>query len=223
MVERNEAQSQLKELIDAGEYAPGDRLPAERVLIEQLGISRTALRKGLEALEREGVIWRHVGKGTFVAANDTTPGFTQLAELSYQVTPVQMMRARIALEPSIAREAAANASSQAVARLHAAHQRAMAAVSWDSYETDDDEFHRSVAQASGNVLLLSLLDHLNQVRRAVTWRQVIRHTEKPPASHSSFTEHDQIVAAIEARDPIAAHDAMRDHLRSVSNRLFGDV
>ena len=74
MVERNEAQSQLKELIDAGEYAPGDRLPAERVLIEQLGISRTALRKGLEALEREGVIWRHVGKAPLSPPMTPPPG-----------------------------------------------------------------------------------------------------------------------------------------------------
>jgi len=73
------------------------------------------------------------------------------------------------------------------------------------------------------VLLVSLFDHLNQVRRAVAWRQVVRHTDKPTRSHTSFTEHDQILDAIVQRDPAAAHDAMRDHLKSVSNRLFGDV
>ena len=78
---------------------------------------------------------------------------------------------------------------------------------WDAYETDDDAFHRFIAQATGNVLLVSLFDHLNQVRRAVAWRQVVRHTDKPICSHESFAEHDQILEAIVQRDPAAAHDA----------------
>ena len=60
---RDEAVSALKSFIDAGDYSPGDRLPAERSLMGELGMTRTILRKALDALEREGVIWRHVGKG----------------------------------------------------------------------------------------------------------------------------------------------------------------
>ena len=67
--ERENAIAQVKAFISAGSYAPGDRLPPERELIDQLGMSRTTLRKALEALEREGTIWRHVGKGTFVGSN----------------------------------------------------------------------------------------------------------------------------------------------------------
>ncbi|MBX2886462.1 MAG: FCD domain-containing protein [Granulosicoccus sp.] len=221
--ERNQALEQLRGFIDAGGYLPGDRLPAERELIDSLGLSRNALRKGLDALEREGAIWRHVGKGTFIAANDGVGGMPGLGELSRQVTPVQMMRARLSLEPAIAREAAANASAESIVHLRAARDRALAATDWDAYEAQDDAFHRSIAEATGNVLLCSLFDHLNQVRRAVAWRQVIRKTERPPRTHPSFEEHDQIVSAIEARAPTDAHAAMREHLGSVSRRLFGDV
>lgn len=221
--DRNDALQQLRAFIDAGGYAPGDRLPAERELIGCLGISRTSLRKGLDALEREGAIWRHVGKGTFVAARNGDGLFPGLAELSHQVTPLQMMRARLALEPAIAREAAANASAEAVVRLRAARDRARAATSWDAYEAADDVFHRSVAEATGNILLRSLFDHLNQVRRAVAWSKVVRQTVRPAADHQSFIEHDRIVSAIEARAPAAAQHAMHTHLRSVSVRLFGDV
>jgi len=194
-----------------------------RELIFKLGFSRTNLRKGLEALERKGAIWRQVGKGTFVAAHSNVGGEGGLSDLSQRVSPVHMMRARLSLEPALAREAAINASGDAVIRLKLARDRAEAASSWDDYEAQDDLFHRAVADATGNVLLLSLFDQLNQVRRAVAWNTVTRATARPPSNHSSFAEHDLITSAIEARDPHAAHAAMRDHLGKVSARLFGEV
>ena len=217
--DREDALAALTGFITAGKYRPGDRLPPERELILSLGMTRTRLRRALESLEREGRIWRHVGKGTFLAAE----GADRLADLSRQVTPVQMMRARLALEPALAREAAVNASGEAVTRIRLSRDRAAEAASWEEYEARDDVFHRAVAEGTGNVLLLSLFNQLNQVRRAVAWNTVIRGTPRPPANHSSFAEHDRIAAAIEARDPVAAFAAMRDHLGSVSARLFGEV
>lgn len=222
-LERDDAIATLEAFIATGDYRPGDRLPPERDLIGRLGISRTTLRKALDALERDGAIWRHVGKGTFVAAHGAGAGSGGLADLSRQVTPVQLMRARLSLEPAIAREAAINASDGAVIRLKLAQDRCVEASSWDDYEARDDAFHRTVAEATDNILLLSLFDHLNQVRRAVAWKTVIRHSSRPPADHSSFAEHGALVAAVEARSPAVAHAAMRDHLKSVSARLFGDA
>lgn len=213
----------LREFIKDGGYTPGDRLPPERELIFKLGFSRTNLRKGLDALERGGAIWRQVGKGTFVAAHSNVQGEGGLADLSQRVSPVHMMRARLSLEPALAREAAINASDDAVTRLKLARERAEAASTWDDYEAQDDAFHRAVAEATGNVLLLSLFDQLNQVRRAVAWNTVTRATPKPPKDHSSFKEHQKITDAIEARNPEAAHAAMRGHLGLVSARLFGEV
>ena len=221
--DRNDPLEQLRSLIDCGDYAPGDRLPPERELIVSLGTTRATLRKALDTLEREGLIWRHVGKGTFIAANGVGSEAVGLAHLSKSVTPVHLMRARLSLEPAIAREAAINASETAVSRLKQAGEKAREAESWDVYEAQDDIFHRAVAEATGNPLLLTLFDQLNQVRRAVAWNSVVRTSERPPRDHSSFAEHDQLIAAIEARDPTAAHAAMRKHLGSVSARLFGEV
>lgn len=221
-VVQNDNVDALRAFIVNGNYRPGDRLPPERELIFKLGMSRTTLRKALDVLERDGEIWRHVGKGTFVAAHGGGAGTGSLAELSRTVTPVQLMRARLSLEPALAREAAVNASDGAVARLRRARDRCLDASNWDDYEARDDAFHRAVAEATGNVLLLSLFDHLNQVRRAVAWNTVIRSSDRPARDHSSFGEHDVLIAAIEARDPAAAHDAMRTHLGSVSTRLFGE-
>jgi len=210
----------VQDLIASGGYRPGDRLPPERELIVSLGFSRNTLRKALEVLEFRGAIWRHVGKGTFVSAREPSAG---LSDLSKQVSPVHMMRARLSLEPAIAREAAINASEEAVHRIHRFRKMAQEASDWDQYETQDDAFHRSVAEATGNVLLLALFDQLNMVRRAVAWNAVVRKTDRPPRDHTSFSEHDQIASAIEARDPAVAHSAMRAHLGSVSARLFGEL
>lgn len=223
--DREEAIAALRAFISDSAYEPGDRLPAERELIVRLGMSRSTLRKALDALEREGAIWRHVGKGTFVAGNGAheDPMSGTLAAITRQITPVRMMRARLCIEPAIAGEAAVNASREAVTRIRLAMERAARAESWIEYETQDDLFHRAVAEASDNILLISLFEQLNQVRRAVAINSVVRDTARPPQAHSSFQEHERITAAIEARDSKAAYEAMRQHIGSVSARLFGEV
>ncbi|MDE2792635.1 MAG: FCD domain-containing protein [Paracoccaceae bacterium] len=217
--EREEALAALRSFIAAERLNPGDRLPPERALMVSLGTTRTKLRQALDVLEREGTIWRHVGKGTFLAAE----GFSRPVELARQVAPIQMMRARLAFEPVLAREAAIGASDNAIARIRTCRDNARSAITWETYEAHDDVFHRTIAETTGNILLLSLFDRLNQVRRAVAWNTVVRRLPGPPPDHPSFAEHDQIVTAIELRDPGFASAAMRDHLRSVTGRLFGDM
>jgi len=222
-VEADEVVTKLRSFIEEGGYKPGDRLDSERELIVRLDVTRAKLRKALDTLEHEGAIWRHVGKGTFIASPRVMSGPSNLAVLSQQVTPVQLMRARLSLEPAIAREAALHASEEAVRQLKESRDRAINAPTWEEYEAQDDNFHRTLAEATDNVLLLSLFDHLNAVRRAVAWNTVMRSSTSPARTHSSFAEHDAIVAAIQARDPAAAHAAMRTHLSSVAARLFGEA
>ncbi len=210
----------LRAFIKAGNYHPGDRLPSERDLIVELNMNRSALRKALDALERDGMIWRHVGKGTFVAGPGSTGAFE---DLSRQMTPVRMIQARLCVEPALAKEAAIHGSRSAIARMNNAKDAARAAATWGEYEAQDDLFHRAVAEASDNILLLTLFDQFNAVRRAVSGGTVVRATSRPTAEHTSFAEHDRIAAAIEARDPHAAYLAMRSHIGSVSDRLFRDA
>jgi DNA-binding FadR family transcriptional regulator len=222
---RDDAADRLRALVTEGGYGPGDRLPPERELIDLLDVGRAALRRALEQLEREGAIWRHVGKGTFVgpAAANTNVAHDLFAGVGAQLTPFRMMRARLCVEPAIAREAAVNASRGAVAGITAALERQRAAASWSEYERQDDAFHRAIAEAADNVLLLALFDSLNRVRREVALGSVTRKTARPSQAHTSFSEHDAIADAIEAHDADAAQTAMRRHLQSVSSRLFGDL
>ncbi len=219
---RRNGVSILRGFIDSHRYAPGDRLPSERDLIVELGMSRSALRKALDALEHEGAIWRHVGKGTFVAQQGGSANASAIEEIGQQMTPVRMVQARLCIEPALAREAAIHASSSAIMRMKSAIVASRAATTWSEYETQDDLFHRAVAEASDNILLLTLFDQFNAVRRAVSGGTVVRATPRPTADHRSFAEHDAIAAAIEGRDPHTAHNAMRKHIGSVSDRLFGE-
>ena len=205
----------VRALIAKGGYGPGDRLPPEREMIAALGIGRTSLRRALDALERSGAIWRHVGKGTFVAG-----GEAEVADLARQMTPMRMMQARLCLEPAFAREAAVHATAAAMTAIERTLDRAEAAASWAEYEAQDDAFHRAVAEAADNALLLAMFDELNGVRRAVAWGAVTRRSARPAPDHSSFVEHRGVAAAIGGRDADGAWRAMRDHLRSVSARLF---
>ncbi|WP_417690989.1 FadR/GntR family transcriptional regulator [Roseibium sp.] len=220
--DREEAITALRDFIVERSFKPGDRLPAERELIVDLGMTRTTLRKALDSLEREGAIWRHVGKGTFVASQAGAEGPDSFSGLAQQMSPVKMIRARLSIEPALAGEAAFNASREAIIRIRTAMERSEAAETWEDYETQDDLFHRAIAEAADNILLLSLFDQLNRVRRAVAISNVVRSSVRPARDHTSFAEHIAIAEAIEAHNSKAAYDAMRRHIGSVSARLFGE-
>lgn len=221
-VSGNAALAQLRAYIADRAFKPGQRLPPERALCTDLGLNRAELRRALQVLESENRLWRHVGKGTFLTdiapAAASTDGFGQLAE---QVSPADVLRARAALEPAIARDAALHASASAIAKLRLNVDRSVQAATWREYEALDNEFHRQIAESSGSTTLLALFDQLNMLRRMVSWGRMVRTGIRPPADHGSFAEHARIVDAIAVRDAEAAQIAMRAHIRTVENRLLG--
>ncbi|MDT8856227.1 FCD domain-containing protein [Paracoccaceae bacterium Fryx2] len=214
------ALAQLRAFIAGGGYKHGEKLPPERILCVELGLRRFELRKALDALEQEGALWRHVGKGTFLATNANQSSQNDFGQLAQKLSPADVMRARAALEPAICRDAALHAPAAAIAAMTLTAARARQAATWREYEALDNEFHRQIAEASGSVALLALFDQLNTLRRMVSWGRMVRQGARPPAGHDSFDAHDRIVAAIAARDPELAQAAMRQHLRAVEARLF---
>lgn len=199
--------------------AAAARLPAERVLAGEIGVSRGTLRKALADLEAEGLIWRHVGRGTFVG-NRPVETVQDLGEVTRRTNPAGVMEARLTLEPELARLAALHATPADLDELAECVRQSRAAEDWRAYEYWDNRLHRAVAQATVNIVLLSLFDSLNTIRRTVTWGRLRRVAPRPDATHHSFVEHDRVVAAIADRDPAASADAMRAHLRSVRDHLL---
>ncbi len=208
----------LRRFVAEGGFHHNDRLPAERELAQRLGVGRAELRKALAALEADGLIWRHVGRGTFIGARPVL-NLADVAYLGELASPSQVLTARIAVEPELARLAAHHATRQDMEALLHWAQRCRAAPDWRSYEAADNNLHHAVAGATHNKLLLYLFDTLNTVRRSTVWGQK-RHSARPPPDHFSFDQHDAICAAIAARDGGLAAQLMRAHLHTVRDRVL---
>ena len=203
---------------------PGERLPPERQLSEKLGISRGELRKAMTALEADGMVERHVGRGTFL--KEPTPANTNdatlLGRLAQVTSPHDAMMARLSLEPEMAGHAAIHASQRHLTEARALANAMRSAKSWEEYEDLDARFHELIAMASGNPLLVELHRIVNAVRLSVVWSELEIPQGGPPSDYHSFAEHDEIISALEKRDRNAARLAMRDHLKSVRSKLLKD-
>lgn len=210
---------QLQAFLAQMDISGETRLPAERELCESLGVSRGDLRKALMVLEKDRRIWRHVGKGTFVGSGpvEETIG---ISEIAGRTNPADVMRARLIIEPEIAREAALHATLDDIAAMRRSMIHTRDAATWRQYENMDNLLHRQIAQASRNNVLLGLFDVLNAVRRTVVWGRLRSDGAHPPADHHSFADHEHIVDAIAERDMAGAAAAMRLHLQQVERRLI---
>jgi DNA-binding FadR family transcriptional regulator len=210
--------ARIKQFVEAQGFNHNDRLPAERDLSLRFGVTRGELRKALAVLEADGLIWRHVGRCTFIGARPVL-NLADAAYLGELASPAQVIAARLAIEPELARLAALYGTRSDFEEIRSCSQRCRAATDWRSYEAWDNNLHYAVAKATHNKLLLYLFDILNVVRRSTVWGQ-LRSTKLPPRDHTSFAEHDAIFAAIAARDAALAAQRMREHLNSVRERVL---
>ncbi len=208
----------LRRHIAEGGYDHNQRLPPERRMCIEFGVSRGELRKVLAELESDGLIWRHVGRGTFVGARSVI-NLDDVAYLETLARPTKVIEARLAIEPELARLAAAHGTKADFDDLAMCSQLCREARDWRTYEAWDTKFHLAVAKAAHNKVLFHLFEMLNVVRRSIVWGQ-LRSSKQPPSNHASFAEHDEIVAAIAARDATSAHRVMRAHLQSVRDRVL---
>lgn len=208
----------VKQMIDSEGYAHNDRLPPERVMCTSLGVTRNQLRRALSELEGQGLIWRHVGRGTFVGARPVL-NLDDVTYLRDQVKPEQVVSVRFTIEPEMARLAAIYGKGSDHNLIQECADRCQNAPDWRGYEAWDNKLHHAIARATQNKLYLYYFETLNVVRRSVVWGQP-RKTLRPAADYSSFFEHNLIVQAIQNHDADLAAQAMLDHLRSVYGRIL---
>jgi DNA-binding FadR family transcriptional regulator len=197
---------------------PRDRLPSERELATLLSTARSKLRVSLSQLDKEGLIWRGVGRGTFVGPKPIE--IPDLKQLSKSANPAHVMRARLAIEPELAGLAAANATADEVKELRALCEACESSSSWHDYEKYDTLFHHAIAQAAHNPVLSAFINMLNEFRRTVN-RGRTRAEGRPPKAHHSFSEHRLVLDAISSQNPKQAAKLMRIHLVTVEDRLLG--
>lgn len=213
------ALTQMKAWLTQRDLPADGRLPPEREPSDVLGGSRGELRKALATLEQDGEPWRQVGKGTFIGVRPVDT-FLSIAAIAEGTSPLEVMQARLLIEPMLAREAAINATGAHLEEMRRCVRLQREAQTWRQYANADNRLHHSVAEVTGNTVLTALFDQLNAVRRTVVWGRQPTNSDQPPVDHHSFAQHEAIVLAISERDQEGAHRAMHDHLMTVRDNLL---
>lgn len=210
----------IRQAIGSGRFANGDQLPSERELSEMYEASRSTIRKALDTLEVDGMVARKVGSGTFVThvieEND-------IEKVVGEISPIQLIDARIGFERQMLRLAVIHASARDFENLSAV------LAELDSSSNDnllftqlDSEFHKSIAIASGNPLILQLYKQINEVRTHAQWQAAHKTVLTPSKIRKYNHHHRQILEALKARDINSAIDALNLHMDLARRDLIGD-
>ncbi len=212
----------LTEEIESGRLTAGDRLPTEVELVKQLGVSRTVIREAVSRLRNAGLVEPRQGRGVFVLPRRTRPLDLE-ADSDAPATKakvLQIVEVRRAMEAEAAHLAATRATPADIARIRAALTAIDTAVAAGGDGVEEDlAFHRSIAESTGNPVLVSTLRYLGEVSRGG-----IRVTRANEARRGDFfeavrQEHQAILAAIESGDAKAARSAARHHMKHAAARL----
>lgn len=206
----------LRGLIQQGDYREGSRLPPERDLAQQLGVSRPSLREALIALEIEGSVEIRMGSGVYVCnrALRRSGLSTPMGE-----SPAELMQARTALEGAVAVLACVNATPRGLARVQESVEGMRADIAAGRDVLDHDrEFHVRIAEMSGNSVLVRLVGALFDERRGALASHMRNRLEGQPTLNAALAEHEYILRCLRSGDPLAAEASIRSHIRAAADR-----
>lgn len=210
---------ELEALIREGIWNPGEHLPSERILAERFRVSRVSIREALRLLEASGLVEIRHGDGAKVRAPASAVGYL-LAQHLEGLSLRDLYEFRQIVEPEAAALAAERAGSCHLAALE------KTLVDQAQHSTDphgflllDMEFHRLIAVASGNVVLQEIVEALNDGLRETRLRAMARKYDPV----RSLEGHQRVLSALLSRNPLAAREAMRQHLREVETSALVDV
>jgi len=220
--------SALAELIlSANETAaarPGSRLPTERELVSELGVTRTAIRHALAILEAEGRISREVGRGTFIRATGPrgSAGASDHAGAGpADFGPAEVMAARRLIEPQVLPLVVAWARTRDFEEMRRCLAGGAVAASAEEFEIWDLALHHAIVAASRNQLLVRMYAVVERAREGELWGSLKRRNDSRDRRATYQEDHDQLVAALCARELTRAIETMDAHLHRVEANLLG--
>ncbi len=209
----------IERQIAEGELRPGEQLQTERELAERFNASRAVVRAALLSLAAAGKISRHVGRGSFVAE----PPKAGAAEMLIfpDVAPAEMMEFRCILEPSMIDLIMLNASNGDIDAILACVDEGDAASERMAWNALDDKFHRLLAAATHNRLIISLYEAFSAARQKAAWNRLKQQTMNQNLWRDFQAQHRSIADALKRGDRDAAFRAMRDHIMQARANMLG--
>jgi GntR family transcriptional regulator, transcriptional repressor for pyruvate dehydrogenase complex len=209
---------QVRTLVEHGEFPRGTRLPAERELAQQLGVSRPSVREALIALEVEGLVEVRMGSGIYVRDQAAmAPGRAMPVTAE---PPLETIRARELIECELAARAAASMKAAQVRGLRDAIRLMQQEVDAGQMPTQGDRlFHVRIVEAAGNAVLLRIVTDLYDERHNPLFVQLGSHFENSSSWRLAIAEHQAVVEAVAAHDVQGARDAMSRHLTHSHDRF----
>ncbi len=212
--------AELKNRIASQLYEVGKRLPAERLIAEEMNVSRTVVREAIIMLEVEGYVEVRKGSGIHVISNQQRHLVTSDYSHDFDTAgPFELLQARQLIESNIAEFAATQVNKQDIMRLmeiqeHARQEDRFRDSEWDL------KFHVQVAQATQNSALAIIVEKMwSQRLHNPYWIKLHEHIDEK-SIESWCEEHDLILKALIRRDPHAAKLAMWQHLENTKLMLF---
>ncbi len=193
---------------------PGDKLPSERELAELLQVSRSSIRDAIRSMELMGLVEPRQGAGTIVRERPADAAINPFADAlkRRQELVSELLDFRKMLEPGLAARAATHVSPDELLEMEEILQRQEATLLLGEPAIEEDAaFHYSVALASGNSVVLKVLDLLMDLLRDTRQRSL----QVPGRQQKSLAGHRRILAAIKRHDGEAAKYAMRRHLEDI--------
>ena len=210
--------ARLLALITNGGMTSNGQLPTEREICDTMTVSRRAVRRALDALQAEGLIWRKQGKGTF-AGQPPDPTQVLAAGIVGETSFIEVMQARLCIEPGLAGMAALRATPADIDRMRNLARRTVESTDADSTELWDGALHRLIARTAGNAPLLAAFAMLDEIRGNAGWRNQRSRARSVETLKISDYEHHTLIDAIESGDRSEAEAAMRAHLTTLSDNL----
>ncbi|HBF30205.1 FadR/GntR family transcriptional regulator [Rhizobium sp.] len=207
---------QIRQFILDGDYGAGTRLPSERDLAQQLGVSRPSLREALIALEIDGTVEIRMGSGVYVAIErENQSGVT----LAFGESPSELMQARIVIEGSTTLLAASRIQQAALANLRSLIEGMRTEITEGRRPLElDRQFHLLIVAQSGNSVLERIVGSLFDERYSPLAERLQDRTESQQSWIAAVEEHEAILAALEAHDPLLSQAAMQTHLDASRRR-----
>ncbi len=213
----------LRARIAAGEWRATQQLPNERDLATHYDVARNTVRRAIAELSDEGIVVRHVGRGTLIRESvaQQEGDLADIVRRLNEISPYDIMNMRLIIEPQAAAAAAINASDQQLVELDAIHAQAIDAIEMAAFERLDMAFHDKLFLAAHNEFLRNLNTIMVIMRRNPAVLAIRKSAFTEARRVECNAQHADILAALHARSPSMAAEAMKLHLSVRSRNLFG--